>query len=881
MHSILLRAKLHRPAPTAGAIPRPRLLRRLEDGLSCKVTLVSAAAGFGKSCLLSAWLDHALPRFLRYVVAAIEDSFPRQCDPLVALRQERPNAPADELADTLANCLVSLPGPFVLVLDDLHVIDNPAIHALLTRLVAFGPPWFHLVLSARVDPPQLPLTRWRARGWLNELRQRELSFTAEEVAAFLGDSAPGPQPAELAATLHHYTDGWPVGLRLALLAWRGHADPAAFLANTVANRNRFALDYLRDEVLEQQPAAVQAFLLKTAILKRFCPALCAAVVQIDEAEAEQTLREIERANLFLIDLSSPPEWYRFHHQFQSTLLSKLSEWSDREAVADLHRRAAAWLSAHGELPEALEYLLAIDDLAAAADTLERHRSALVSAGRTQELSDALSLLPEQLLSQRPLLLLSAAWLDSWRLEWEACATKVRRAEQLLQVGASGADWTEATRVRVVCELVALRCAMDHRLEGQVTLAAIREAWEQVQPHLAGLPATVISALAEQCHFLGDHQLGLAIFDTALRQSGLWPFAARHELLSRRTTVLFWNCDLSAVEQALQFNRWFAQQHGIVADAGITRLTLGVIAAARHQLADCERYLRAVLTDLSLDNAKCVMMAVSRLIEVFAYQGRLDDARQALDLLKAFARPLGLRYLHDHAAAMEAYLAMMCGDAPAALAWVLGGLHQGPAYHPQDRLPIIRARILVTEGSPASLQAARQILDAYIQYMERHHMRFYLVEGLILQALALAGLGQAEQALATLASVVQLAVPKGIVGRFIQRGQPMQRLLQEFCSHPAYSEQAPQARLLLAAFPSADTAAQAEPAGESLSERECDVLRLMAEGLSNKAIAQRLLISAYTVRNHTVNIFGKLQVENRLQAVERARALGLLSKVVHG
>jgi LuxR family maltose regulon positive regulatory protein len=898
----MLRAKLHRPTPTVGVIRRPRLLQRLYDGLSCKVTLVSAAAGFGKSTLLCAWLDHldlqpaphtittawltldsgddTLPRFLRYLIAAIEDRFPHLCAPVLALLQERPMPSVEELADLLANRLLSLPGRFVLVLDDLHALDDPAVYALLARLVQFAPPSFHLVLSVRVDPLQLPLIRWRAQSWLNELRQQELSFSLEEATSFLTHTLPQPPSHDLVATLHRYTDGWPVGLRLATLALQGYPDPAAFLANTVFNRSRFALDYLRDEVLDQQPQAMQEFLLGTAVLKRFCPSMCAAVLQIDEAQARQVLHEIGRANLFLIELSSPAHWYRYHHQFQSTLLSRLNERSERDLIIGLHRRAAAWLAAQGMVPEALEYLIAIDAFAEAADTLEHYRSELVSAGRTQDLSDALARIPEQLVHQRPLLLLSEAWLDGWRLEWKACATKVQRAEHLLQHDGS-AKWTEAVRLRLECELVALRCALDHRLDGMVTLKEIRTVWEQVQPHLTELPAPVISALADQCHFLGDHSLGLAIYDSALRQQNDWPLTVRADLISRRTTMLFWHADLAAVEQALHSNRWLAYQHGARSAAGIIELTLGTIASARHQLDDAERYLRVVLTDLSVDNAKGVMLAVSRLIEILAYQNRFNDARADIDMFKAFARTLGLRYLRDHAAAFDAYLAMMCGDAPTALSWVLGGLHQGPSYHPQDRLPIIRARILIAEGSPASLHAANQILTAYVRYMEQHHMRFYLVEGWSLQALALNGLGQTEEAMLQLLRAIQLAVPNGIIGRFIQRGPPMQRLLLAFCDHPLYSAYAAQARLLLAAFPTDSTAESVDSHLEALTEREYGVLSLLAEGLSNKEIAQRLTISAHTVRNHTANIFEKLQVENRLQAVERARALGLLAKVVHG
>lgn len=903
MQSSLLRAKLHRPASNAVAVSRTRLLKQLRAGLTCRVTLLSAAAGFGKSTLLSAWLDqlqaeqqpaskvktgwltldsddNSLPRFVRYVVAVIESIFPHTCTSVTGLMQDNLSASVEDLADAFSDCLRSLPDRFVLVFDDWHAIEDAATHTFVARLVQFAPPAFHLVISTRFDPLQLPLNRWRAQGWLTEVRQRDLCFTLDETAAFLQHSLAGATPTETVTALYGYTEGWPVGLQLAALALRGHPDQAAFLADMAANGNRFALDYLRDDVLAQQPEAVQAFLLSTAVLKRFCVGLCAAVLEIDEAEAQRLLNVVERANLFLVDLSTPAKWYRYHHQFQGMLLSKLSERQAPDKIAALHRRAAHWLSTHGELTEALDCLIRIGDLHAAADMLEAGRTERVNNGRAEELVDALACIPQHILNRRPLLLLSAAWVDGGRLDWASCSAKVERIERLLHE--ESVSDTHATPATIELELMALRCAMDHRLEGKVTLADIQAVWLRAQPDLAQIAHPVVGMLAEQCQFLGVIGLGLTMIDTALRHNADWPLAAQCDLLSRKATMLMWNCELDAAEPILQSITQMAQQHNLPLAALKSQLTLGVIAGVRHQLDACERYMLEVMADPFIDNAKCAMLAVSRLIEVYVYQGRLDQARHLVEQFQACARTINLRYLHEHAEAMTAYLALAAGDTGTAVAWVLRGLKQGPVHHPVDRLPIIRARILVAEGSAASLQAAILLLNVYIAYMERHHLRFYLVEGMSLHALALAGLGQTEQALAELSHAVQIAVPHGMVGRLIQRGQPMKQLLQALSTHPQHAAQTASAQLVLAAFGDAGETASLPPRAQSpqtliepLSDRESDVLRLMAEGLSNKAIAQQLIISPFTVRNHTVNIFGKLQVANRMQAVERARALGLL------
>jgi LuxR family maltose regulon positive regulatory protein len=340
---------------------------------------------------------------------------------------------------------------------------------------------------------------------------------------------------------------------------------------------------------------------------------------------------------------------------------------------------------------------------------------------------------------------------------------------------------------------------------------------------------------------------------------------------------FWDCDLPRAELDFQANLHMAQQHGFPSIAALCHLVLGAIATARHQLDAAEAHFHQVLTDLHIENARFAMLAVCRLIDIYAFQGHPESARPIVERFKEHAALVGVSYLHDYTHAVDASLAMACGDLPRALGWALRGSDDRPSYTSSDRLPIVRARILLAEKSPASLHKASQILLKFIRYLESQNRRCYLVEACGLQALALAELGQREHALAELGKAVHLAVPNGMVGHFIQLGQPMRQLLHALSMQAEYAQSA---ELLLAAFPvaSPNSVAAHTPTAElpeSLTDRECDVLRLMAAGLSNKEIAQQLVISAHTVRNHTANIFGKLQVDSRLQAVDRARLLGLL------
>jgi LuxR family maltose regulon positive regulatory protein len=899
MQSSLLRTKLYRPAPALASIPRPRLLERLQEGLGTKVTLVSAPAGSGKSTLLSVWLDRLLaqspsrvsepvvkvswltldetdkqlPRFLLYLVAAIEENYPHSCTAVTALLQENPPPPIETFADTLANCLALLPGRLVLVLDDLHFIDDSTIYTLLRCLVHKAPPAFHLVLSTRVDPP-LPLTRWRARGEMNELRLHELNFTLEETTAFLEKNLARPLKVEAVTAIQKYTEGWAVGLRLAALAMRGHSDATAFLADVAANSNRYVMDYLRDDVLAQQPEAIQRFLVCTAILRRFCSSLCAAVLQIDEAEAQQQLEYVERTNLFVIDLSAPRLWVRYHHQFQSMLLTKLYERYNQQTIAVLYHQAAAWFAGNGELQEALYCLITIGDYEPATNLVEQQSFALINERRFNELAEALAFIPPQRIKQHPTLLLGAAWIHYYRSERAECVSAIQQLEQLLRE--RDTHIAEQPRQILECEIFALRCALDRALDSTMTLEMIQMRWMQVQPYLAQVHTDVITMPAERCQRLGDIATGLAMITTALEQTDGWSLLARCRLLNERANMYLHDCNLIQAEHDFKNNLHETQQHGFAELIALCQLGLGYIASARHQTDIAEKYLLQALSDISLFNGRYFVVGLSKLIEIYAYLGCPERAHPFVEQLKAYAQLVTLHSLRTQAAALDAYLAMACGDMTRAVAWAWEEPKdwlKTTLFPSTNRILLTRARILVAEGSSASLRLASRILRELIHYQESHHRTFFLIEALILQAATYAGLEQLDLALAALDKAVQRAVPNGAVGLFIQQPLPIKQLLYALRKQSGENSLVD---ILLAAFPAETRRESSKGLLEPLTARELEVLQLMAKGLSNKEIARNLVVSTNTVRNHTSNIFAKLQVKGRVQAIERVSALGLLS-----
>ncbi len=895
MDSVLVRAKLQRPTASLHTIPRPHLLQRLHDGIHGKVTLVSAPAGFGKSTIVSAWLDqlengsptckvgwlgledadNQLPRFVRYLVAAIEDKYPQSCTTVLSLLYDKNDTTLEALTDVLVNDLMQLRGQLVLVLDDLHLVNDDAIYAFLSRLIQLASQQFHLVLITRVDPP-LPLNRWRAQGQLHELRIHDLSFTLEETTAFLRKNLEHEHSAATVAALHELTEGWAVGLRLIALALRGVSDYTAFVASFQANSNRYIIDYLVDDVLDQLPPSVKQFLSATAILTRFCPALCASVLGIDEATARQHINYIARANLFLIELSTPAHWYRYHHQFQSMLLSRLHEQYDRQGVAMLHRQAAAWLAANEQVDEALRHLIAIPDFDAAADLIESQRVTALNEQRFQALDEWLAILPAYLLNQRPSLLACLAWVQHhWLNDAESLAT-IQRATTLLQEQA--ATLSEATQKLLRAELFALRISQDRPQDRAAALDQIHENWVQIRPYLAHMHWNTVVTLSHIAYFLGGSELAFKILLTSYEQTTEWSPMARSRLLYSAGILYWYSCNLTQAERVFQQSLHLARQHHLHTAMILGNFGLALIAGERNQQERAEGFHLEVVHEPHYQNGLRAVISCYNLITLYAARGQPAAGRREVDLLKAHARLMGRPYLHNQVEALEAYLALLCGDLATALLWALAA-SRSEMYSLEDRIPVIRARILIAEGSSENVNKATGILQALTHQHEYEHRWSLWIEALVLEALAWARLARTDRALTSLGKAVQRAVPRGVVGHFVVQGEPIKRLLHELGKQ---SEFAHPVQMLLAAFPAdqgtmvqGPRIAPSRELPEPLTEREQDVLKLLVDRLSNKEIAHRLIVSPHTVRNHTANIFGKLQVANRIEAVERARALGIL------
>lgn len=455
----LLQTKLYLPPPRPQLIVRAPLLARLSEAPIRPLTLVSAPAGFGKTTLVSQWLaqrngavawfsldedDSDPSRFLHYLVAALQAHSPRVGETALALLAAPQPPPPKTILTLLLNDLNTLTTPLLLVLDDYHLIHSQPIHEALAFLIDHLPPTLQLVITSRIDPP-LPLSRWRVRNQLTEIRAADLRFTADETAIFLNEVMGLKLTSSAIATLEARTEGWIAGLQLAALSMHGRNDREAFIAS-FSGSNHYIVDYLIEEVLTHLPKATESFLLTTSILDRFCAPLCEALT--GQGEAQQTLHFLEKSNLFLISLDNQREWYRYHHLFAEVLHNRLQQ-AQPQLIGDLHCRASDWYQCHALFVPAIHHALAAHSLERVSTIIEEQGLHLLLRGEAALVNGWLRHVPEALLQARPRLALTACW--NWMT-----ARQINQVAQFLAT-------TELDVERLPAELQGERVLLDAHL----------------------------------------------------------------------------------------------------------------------------------------------------------------------------------------------------------------------------------------------------------------------------------------------------------------------------------------------------------------------------------------------------------------------------------
>jgi LuxR family maltose regulon positive regulatory protein len=910
----LLIGKLTVPPVRAAHVARTRLLARLDSGLQGRLILISAPAGYGKTTLLADWAqgvgetgctvcwlsleaaDSDPMRFTAYLAETLRPVIPAAAETTIAALRSGAALPA-MLPPLLVNALAAATAGgarAVLVLDDYHVLQSREVHEVVAFVIEHLPANCCVVIASREDPP-LPLARLRARAQLCELRVTDLRFSQEEAAAFLTSTmglrlAPGG-----IAALEQRTEGWIAGLQLAALSLQDQADVERIIT-AFTGSHRYVLDYLLEEVLDRQPAGIQAFLLRTSITERLCAALSDALLAVATAEAtpapesgadsQHILEQIERANLFLVPLDSERHWYRYHPLFADLLRARLKT-SASQVWSQLHARAAAWYESQGLLAEAIEHALIAEDFDAAARLISRTVALLVR--QPQQLRALLrwaTALPEELVQSDPRLCLDYAWILAASGQIKQAEEQALRAEQHLAAQQEVAGEPVGRRAQgedMRGELAALQTLLAARNnDAPNVVAAARKALDLLPADHAGRRAGVLIFLASAYVQSGNptgaldayaqaEALSVAAGDSFPAFLSIQSAAGLHMLAGRLGLA------------AATFRRAIAVEGlAIPALLGMPHIGLGQVLAERGQLAEAREHLlngTQLLQALPDWNTNLVQ-GYATLMRIQCLQGRLDAAVETLRAIQDLPAQAGRG--NGSADWLAARFWLSTGDLAAIRRWLEAASNQERAsnlpalfYEPEV---IMRALAYLAVGHP---ERALPLLREVAETSRAGGRMGRMIEIAVIGALAAQALGRSTEALGRLGVALDTATAEGYVLPFIEQGPGMQALLQEaarleinrpYAAHLlAHFELLGQEVETMGDHPARRQSAVPEP----LSERELEVLALLVAGLSGPEIAGTLTVSLNTVKTHLKSVYGKLSVHNREQAIARARELRIV------
>lgn len=873
MSGNLLQTKLLMPRLRSSIVARPHLVRKLNQGIQRgrKLTLISASAGFGKTTLVTSWVgqaeqpvawlsldesDNDLTRFLTYFAAALQTVGSNVGEGVLTALQSPGAVSTASVLTTLLNEIAELPENVVLILDDYHVIESQPVDEAITFLLDHLPAQMHLVIVSRIDP-SLPLSRLRGRGQMTEIRADDLRFATDEAASFLNQMMGFELSNHHVAALEARTEGWVAGLQLAALSMQGSDNIEGFVRSFTGS-NRYILDYLGEEVLSHQPQETQEFLLQTSILKRLTGSLCDALTGNDDGEA--TLANLERGNLFIVPLDNERRWYRYHHLFADLLRRRLNQTNGGQ-LAVLHSKASNWYTQHGFQFEAVDHALTASNFEMAADLIEANGLRLIGQGAFTLVQRWIDSLPESVVQQRPYLCVYHAWSSSFAHQSEAM-------EPCLQVAQRAIETLEPPTDD--------KMLMD--LQGHITTLRAWNARRQRDNDLA------IDLLKNTVHRLGDGNpfvrtfielnLGLAYMDTgelvkavdALREAVSQGRISGNELASLVATshlaaalILQGRlhkaaklCRQTIREQLTHHEKppptlcmiyvrlgWVLAEWNDV-DGFFANLTQGVI------LADQIGYDPVVIAGArAMAWEKELLAKQGTVIELPQGASRIIDQVLADKINPATIQTENIDvYLGD-----DSYFEVF------------------PGYSDHAR-----ASKLAEEGD---VEEALHLLARIYSSAQRVEGIGLMIEARVREALILHSWGDLDQAMESLGDALSLGEPEGYIRTFLDRESPMLQLLSEAVTRGIMSDYA---HRLLAAFGDGErdtTRSSSQLLVEPLSDRELEILQLIAHGLSNREIGERLYIALDTVKGHNHRIFGKLGVHRRTEAVDRARKLGLL------
>ena len=928
MTTALLQTKLYIPQLPSTIVARPRLIELLDEGLhqSHKLALISAPAGFGKTTLVIEWAenidrpiawltldegDNDPARFWAYFIAALQTIYKGIGEAKLTALQSRRPPPIETLLTGIINEITTIPdltsgsseSGFSLVLDDFHVIANPQINDALTFLINNLPSQMHLALSCRADP-NLPLARLRSRGQMTEIRSIDLRFTTDEAAAFLNDGMGLGLSTEDVVSLDRRVEGWIAGLQMAALSMRGRKDVSGFI-KAFSGSHRFVLDYLVEEVLDQQSSDIQEFLLRTSILERMTAPLCNVVTDRDDGQV--ILAQLEQANLFLIHLDDQRRWYRYHRLFADLLRSRV-EQAQPDLVLALHCRASEWYESAEFVEEAVSHAIAGKAHERAATLVEQNAMQMIIDGKHPTVSRWLEALPDELVRARPWLCVYHAWIRYWsglREQVEECLQNAEQALASIPLLSEGEKQSVKTPLPTETEKLAFTEAEGQHIAGYIAAIRASNALSNEEvPHALEMAQRAVELLPE-----GDYMRSLAGItlgaahgsqsNVVAAQQAFAEASASARKFGYRTLSVSATCYLGMAQtkQARLHEAFGTYREALEVAIGSDEQQLPITGFPLVKLGDLSREwndLATASSDLTRGVEACAQWGQAdfladgyvALTRLQLAQGNLSGARNTLRKVEGLTQ----RAKVDHfiicwmdECRLQLWLSE--GNLAAAVRWAqTSGLRVDSelSYH-HDLHHINLARVLVAQGvqqpSGTYLDEALGLLARLLAAAEKAGWIHEEIKILTLQAIALTAGGDSEEALTALARALTLAEPGGYVRTFIDEGESMGRMLRQAVARGIAVSYA--GKLLAALEEETDDRPRgikptSSPAlVEPLSKRELEVLRLLTTHLPSTEIAKELVISTNTVRSHIKRIYSKLNVHSRRDAIRRAEELELL------
>jgi len=893
----LLETKLYIPQPRSDLVRRDHLLDRLNKNIDKKLTLISAPAGFGKTTLLSEWIslceiqavwisldkgDSDPTQFIQYLIAAFQSINVNVGRAASSMLQSSQKPPIESIMINLIKEVSDISNNCVIVLDDYHAIDTKQIHNIVEMLIDYLPMQLHLVIATRVDPP-LSLARLRGRNQLAELRAADLSFTCSETTVFLNEMMNLELSSQEISVLETRTEGWVTGLQLAALSIQGRDDISEFV-KTFAGDDRHIVDYLVEEVLNQQAQPIQDFLVQTCILNRLSGPLCEFVT--GQKNGQEMLADLERANLFIFPLDNKRCWYRYHHLFADLLHARLRQ-SKRKKEAELHMRAAEWFARNKLVAEAVEHTISAGNYEQAARLVEQNTFGLLSQGKLNTLLKWIRTLPKEVARRRPWLCIYQAWALCFAGQFNDVAPLLKDAERCMHLSASKQDSNLGDIVQQ--EMMGNIAAIQAHIS--VLIGDFHQAIEYANLAIETLPKSSLfpCSVAHWALGIGNYlngdieiarhscaevvKLGRAMDNVWTTVTGLTDLASVHQIqgqLSQTATLC---------REALQLaTECGAQSLGYM---GRVEAKLADVLYEQNELVAAKNYLTDSIEKAHRwKNPNHFVYSYCLLALVLRAQGNLKGS---FDVLMEADHIRGkfpiLPVLESMLEKCNVRLWLSQKNMKPIEHWAEeNDIKDAKRNDASFKIPKDKKQMLITLArvfiAMDNADKALNILKHLGGDAESEKRIGVLIEILILQVLALQALNKKTSALKVLERALALAEPGGYVRVFVDEGPSIAILLEKLLNDKAGVSRA-YVNKLLSAFQVDKLIQTQDGLVEQLSERELEVLRLIAAGLSNRRISEELYISLSTAKTHLRNIYGKLNVHSRTKAIVKAKELALL------